>query len=124
VRGAALRRVEVARQLEDCRLVERRLAVWISAGGEDEEGAADGGAVLVLREVDGLAGDVREDDGLYVSRSSTRLLGVFPPILARTAIFARAPVVPGTAVAAEERLVAFAPVLAGAAVVALTAVLA
>jgi hypothetical protein len=70
---AALRRVEVVCQLEHRGLVERRLAVWIAAGSEHEERTANRGIPLVLGELDRLAGEVCEDDLLYVSRPGTRL---------------------------------------------------
>jgi hypothetical protein len=66
VRGPTLRRVEVAREREHGRVVERRLAMRIAAGGEDEERTANGGVAFVLGEVEGLAGEVCEDDGLDV----------------------------------------------------------
>jgi hypothetical protein len=62
--------VQVARELEDRGLVERRLAVEITAGGEDEESAPDGGIALVLRQRDLLPRDVCLDDQVDVLRVS------------------------------------------------------
>jgi len=48
--------------------------VEVAAGREDEEGAANGGTPLLVGQLDGLAGEIRQDDELYlVSRSDTRL---------------------------------------------------
>ena len=66
-RGAAFRRVEVAGQLAYGRIVEPRLPVERSAGGEDEQRAADRGIPLVVLERDFLSGDVREDDEVDVA---------------------------------------------------------
>jgi hypothetical protein len=61
-RFAPVRSVEVARQLEDRRIVQRRFAVEVSAGGKDEERAAKRRGQLLLGQRDFLPRDVGEDD--------------------------------------------------------------
>ena len=66
-RLAAFRRVEVAGQLDHGRIVERRVAVECSAGGEDEQRASQRGVPFVVLERDVLSGDVGEDDEVDVA---------------------------------------------------------
>jgi len=67
-------RVEVGREREHGRIVKLGLAVDVAAGGEDEEGAANGGVAFGIVERNRLPGRVRKDDELDVaSRSGTRL---------------------------------------------------
>jgi hypothetical protein len=71
-RLAAIGRVEVARELENSRVVDGRIAVEISAGCEDEQCAADGGVAFVVRERYLLSGDVRGDDEVDVRQRIRR----------------------------------------------------
>ena len=66
-RLAAFRRVEIAGQLDHCRIVEGRVAVEGSAGGEDEQRSSQGGAPFVVFERDLLSRDVGEDDEVDVA---------------------------------------------------------
>jgi hypothetical protein len=66
-RLAAFRRVEIAGQLDHRRIVEGRVAVEGSAGGEDEQRASQGGAPFVVLESDFLSRDVGEDDEVDVA---------------------------------------------------------
>jgi hypothetical protein len=73
-RYTSLRRVEIARECEDGRIIERGIAVRIAAGRVDEERAADGRVPLVARQRDVRGGAIRRDDELdVVSRPGTRL---------------------------------------------------
>jgi len=66
-RLAAFRRVEIAGQLAYGRIVECRVAVECSAGGEDEQRASQRGVPFVVLERDVLSGDVGEDDEVDVA---------------------------------------------------------
>ena len=65
--GATFRRVQVAGQLDHGRIVECRVAVERSAGGEDEQRASQRGVPFVVLERDVLSGDVGEDDQVDVA---------------------------------------------------------
>jgi hypothetical protein len=64
-----LRRVEVVGQLEHGRVLERRLAMEITAGGEDEESPAERCVSLSVVERHFLACDVGEDDQIDVGQA-------------------------------------------------------
>jgi len=66
-RLAAFRRVEIAGQLDHGGIVEYRIAVERSAGGEDEQRASQRGVPFVILERDALSGDVGEDDEIDVA---------------------------------------------------------
>lgn len=73
-RGPAVVRVEVAGELEDGRIVDRRLAMQLAARGEDEQRAANRSVQLLICHRNLLAGDVREDYEIDVTRRlGTRL---------------------------------------------------
>jgi len=65
-RGPPVRGVEVASELEHCRVVERRLPLHVAAGGEDEQGSPHGSVALVLLERDLLPRDECGDDEVDV----------------------------------------------------------
>jgi hypothetical protein len=66
-RHAAFLRVEVPGQLDHGRIVECRIAIERSPGGEDEQGASQRGVPFVALEWDILSGDVGEDDEVDVA---------------------------------------------------------
>ena len=71
-RATPLGRVQVARELEHGRVVELRIALEATAGGEDEKCTPDGGVALSLRQRDLLPRDVRGDDQVDVRRRIRR----------------------------------------------------
>ena len=66
-RRAAFRRVEVSGQLEHGRILQPRVAVERSPGGEDEQRASQRGIPFVVLERDVLSGDEGEDDEVDVA---------------------------------------------------------
>jgi hypothetical protein len=66
-RSATFRRIEVAGQLDHGRIVECRVAVERSTGGEDEQRASQRGVTFVVLERDVLSRDVGEDDEVDVA---------------------------------------------------------
>ena len=71
---ATCRRVEITGELEDGRVVQRRLALETASGGEHQEGAPDRRVAVGVVERHLQPRDVREDDQIDVaSRSGTRL---------------------------------------------------
>jgi hypothetical protein len=65
--------VEIAGKFEHGRVIERRIAVEISAGGEHEQRTSHGGVSFFLGQRDVPSCDVRGDDEVDVSRSGTPL---------------------------------------------------
>ena len=74
-RLSASRIVQVAGELDHGRVVQRRVAVEVAPGGEDQQRAADGGISFRFLECDSVSRYVGENDELNgaVSRSGTRL---------------------------------------------------
>jgi hypothetical protein len=66
----ALRRIQIGRELQDGGVVQGWIAVQVTAGGEDEQGASKGGVSLLLGEWDLAARDVRSDDEVDVCRQT------------------------------------------------------
>ena len=66
----ALRRIQIRRQLQDGGVVQRWIALEVAAGGEDEQGASNGGIALLLGERHFAARDVGSDDEVDVCRQT------------------------------------------------------
>ena len=66
-RGASFRRVQVARQLDNGRIVRRRVPVERSAGRKNEQRASKRGVPFLVPERDVLSGDVGENDEVEVA---------------------------------------------------------
>jgi hypothetical protein len=66
----ALRRIQIGRQLHDGGIVQRWIAMQVSAGGEDEQGASNGGIALLVGERHFAARDVCGDDEVDVCRQT------------------------------------------------------
>ena len=73
-RSPSLLGIEVTRQLEHCGIVQRGLAMQVSAGSEDEKRTTDRRVQLVGGDRDVLPRDEGEDDEIdVVSRPAARL---------------------------------------------------
>jgi hypothetical protein len=66
----ALRRIQIGRELQNGGIVQGWIAMQVSPGGEDEQGASNGGIALLFRERYFTARDVRRDDEVDVCRQT------------------------------------------------------